>query len=488
MNQRRKFLLGVAAVAAGLASPLSLSWDDAYAAYLPVTQPTWNALDYNIKGDGSTDDSFAINQFLANATTTGAACWFPGARTYIIGSSQILVPQGCNAVAASTAIFTRNADPGTAGASWPTTYNGAGGAAFSLGSNATWTGGSITNTAKLTTSTTSVTPGLGSKTWTVGAGVNIAVGNFIRIQSDGTGSTHMEGTVTAYTGTTLTVNVAFFNGTAHTDWSIYATGVWQAPITCDNCTYSKIELTTITGNWYVGFILSGWNAAGGTKITQNCIVSKCRAIGIFNRGFYQYGTCTHNEFDNCFVDGVLGTTDYGFNNNPANPSGTINNISYSAFSNCQTVNTLAQGMAFGDLVFYTTLTNCIVNATVSVSGTGFLVQAANNGGANQPQFFNISNCIAKNCPSAGFTFQGTAWINATGVSAISCGQGFQIVGNGVVNCAEVSIQNLVAEGCTTGVIVAASQVNTLLTGRTTANTTNYNNAGTGTNAANLIVV
>jgi hypothetical protein len=74
-----------------------------------------------------------------------------------------------------------------------------------------------------TTSATTVTPGTGSKTFTVArAGLAYIGGQSVTIisQADPT-ATWMRGTVTSYSGATLIVNVASFAGSgAHADWSI----------------------------------------------------------------------------------------------------------------------------------------------------------------------------------------------------------------------------------------------------------------------------
>lgn len=78
---------------------------------------------------------------------------------------------------------------------------------------------------------TSVTVGTGSKSWTgVNTTLAITVSNDIWIYRASDNSTYMHGTVTAYTGGTLTVNVADTNGSGtFTDWIIHAVPPGMSP-------------------------------------------------------------------------------------------------------------------------------------------------------------------------------------------------------------------------------------------------------------------
>ena len=57
------------------------------------------------------------------------------------------------------------------------------------------------------TSTTSLAIGTGSKAFTTQSGLAYQVGNYVRASSAASGVNYMEGNVTAYSGTTLTVNI-----------------------------------------------------------------------------------------------------------------------------------------------------------------------------------------------------------------------------------------------------------------------------------------
>ncbi|TXH52211.1 MAG: hypothetical protein E6Q97_16560 [Desulfurellales bacterium] len=137
---------------------------------------------------------------------------------------------------------------GPAGAFGPTTHFGSGAPSSGLGSNGdyyirtdiganlgdtyikvsgSWTLiGKLSGPGYLASSTTSVTTGTGSKTWTTQTGLAYSVGARIRVWSTGSGD-WMEGVVTAYntsTGSlTATMDRASGSGT-RTDWTINLAG------------------------------------------------------------------------------------------------------------------------------------------------------------------------------------------------------------------------------------------------------------------------
>lgn len=75
------------------------------------------------------------------------------------------------------------------------------------------------------TSDTSFAIGVGSKAFTTQAGLAYTVGARVRASSAADGNNYMEGLVTAYSGTTLTVNVTLTGGSGTlTDWNINLAG------------------------------------------------------------------------------------------------------------------------------------------------------------------------------------------------------------------------------------------------------------------------
>ncbi|TNM61551.1 hypothetical protein FHN55_17005 [Streptomyces sp. NP160] len=75
------------------------------------------------------------------------------------------------------------------------------------------------------TSSSSVTIGTGSKTFTVASGLAFAAGNYVRVQSTANATTYMAGNVTSYSGTSLVINVVETSGTGTLgSWTIGLTG------------------------------------------------------------------------------------------------------------------------------------------------------------------------------------------------------------------------------------------------------------------------
>src|SRR5260221_1760561 len=92
------------------------------------------------------------------------------------------------------------------------------------------------------TSTTSLTIGTGSKTLTISAGKAFQAGQWVLIQETSNSANQMLGQITAYGGTSLTVNVTATGGAGtHADWTIALTNSpaaagYQPPVGFGNVT------------------------------------------------------------------------------------------------------------------------------------------------------------------------------------------------------------------------------------------------------------
>ena len=83
----------------------------------------------------------------------------------------------------------------------------------------------ITGASYAATSVTSFLIGTGSKTFTTQAGLAYVVGSRVRAASNANPANYMEGIATAYSGTTLTVNIAAFGGSGtFADWNLSIAG------------------------------------------------------------------------------------------------------------------------------------------------------------------------------------------------------------------------------------------------------------------------
>ena len=93
------------------------------------------------------------------------------------------------------------------------------------------------------TSTTSFAVGAGSKTFATQKGKDYRAGDVLRVTSDANPTVdYMVGTVTAYSDTSLTINVATIGGSGiHTDWTIRPTGFGPA-----GASYAATSTTSLT--------------------------------------------------------------------------------------------------------------------------------------------------------------------------------------------------------------------------------------------------
>ncbi len=118
---------------------------------------------------------------------------------------------------------------GPAGATGPAGPTGATGATGPLGPAGPTGATGATGPGYHATSPTSITVGTGSHSFTTQSGLAYVVGDQVRAVSNGTPANWMEGQVTAYSGTSLTVNVALANGSGtDSDWNLSVAGV-QGP-------------------------------------------------------------------------------------------------------------------------------------------------------------------------------------------------------------------------------------------------------------------
>ncbi|MEW9585522.1 hypothetical protein [Paraburkholderia sp. DGU8] len=180
-----------------------------------VTFPT------NVGGDGSTvtDDSNA---------TTGLANGGFRVRLLPMFTQIIAIANWILGTASTVSTNATNAAGSASAAS--TSASNAASSASAAGTSASNASTSATNAqnyaAALTaTSTTVVAIGIGSKTFATQANKQFAVGQFVSAVSAGTPTNYMHGQVTAYSGTSLTVNVLDVGGSGSpSDWNISISG------------------------------------------------------------------------------------------------------------------------------------------------------------------------------------------------------------------------------------------------------------------------
>ena len=110
------------------------------------------------------------------------------------------------------------------------------GPASGAGSTVSTDGGPVNTLARAiaelrlaATSVTSLTIGTGPRVLTTQSGANLVIGQWLLINSDADSANHMYGQVTAYAGTSLSVNVTNAGGSGTlADWSIRLSGAQGA--------------------------------------------------------------------------------------------------------------------------------------------------------------------------------------------------------------------------------------------------------------------
>lgn len=100
------------------------------------------------------------------------------------------------------------------------------------------------------TSTTSVVIGTGSKVFTIQAGMAFTVGRFVLVSSAANPANYMHGQITAYSGTSLTVNVTNIGGSGTlNDWNITVSGTQGSQGPAGNITNIATQpVATITAS------------------------------------------------------------------------------------------------------------------------------------------------------------------------------------------------------------------------------------------------
>lgn len=182
------------------------------------------------------------------------------------------------------------------------------------------------------TSTTSTTIGTGSKVFTTQAGMALQVGQVVRVARAADATAYMVGAITAYTGTSLTVNVSYTNGSGtFTDWNVSISGDRGAagtngttPVVTTTSasshiigTGSKVFTTAAALSVPVGDVLRIWSVANplnymvgavtaiaGTSLTVN--VTETGGSGTFTDWVIAYGAFRGNNGSGVPVGGTTG--------------------------------------------------------------------------------------------------------------------------------------------------------------------------------------
>jgi Pectate lyase superfamily protein/Right handed beta helix region len=262
------------------------------------------------------------------------------------------------------------------------------------------------------TSSHSVTTG--SKVFTVTAGIDVAVSDGVQITSTASPQNYMIGTVTAYSGTSLTVNVtsAIGSGTLAA-WRFDKFNGENTALSAESSTNADFSGVVITGRFYVG--VRSLNGSGDS-------ISECEISGTVNRPIYLYatsGTADGCRITNNRVRGG-GFAQYGINLNGS--GGVIDNAVIHGNIVDQTV---FQGIEAGGSTNACTISSNQVDGVSSGNGIGILVQRANS---VQPTDVIVTGNTVKNVTGTGRGIYviDAFYCNVTSNTVTSCGTGIQI--------------------------------------------------------------
>jgi hypothetical protein len=159
--------------------------------------------------------SITVNVDLIGGSGTNLAAW----NLSVAGQPGVQGATGPTGSAGGAGPTGATGPAGSAGGAGPTGATGAAGGAGPQGATGS------TGPVHMGTSTTSLAIATGSKVFATQAGLALQVGNRVRAASNGTPANWMEGLITAYSGTSLTVNVDLTGGSGSpADWNINLTG------------------------------------------------------------------------------------------------------------------------------------------------------------------------------------------------------------------------------------------------------------------------
>ena len=234
-------------------------------------------------------------------------------------------------------------------------------------------------------SSTSHSVTVGSKTFTVPAGLVFANTNSVIILSSAGPSNYMIGTVTSYVGTTMTINVtsAIGSGT-FTAWRINRNDGANVACRSINSTNTKMERLKVSGPFYVG--IEHQNCDGG-------IINDCEVSAVINRAIYCYGT-SGNTDDVTITNNLLiggGFSQYAINLN-GSIGGTVKNVN---ISSNRIEGFLFQGIECGGAASDCTISSNLVE-NFGTGAVGILVQMANG---LVPQGIAVTGNAILNCPT-----------------------------------------------------------------------------------------
>ena len=262
----------------------------------------------------------------------------------------------------------------------------------------------ITTTAGAASTTTN-SIATGSQTFTVPAGLTFNVGDMLIVIPTANASNYMVGTITAYSGTSLTINITTAYGSG--SFSAWVLGKYtnaNCAIQLTGCTQTNVQRVRVTGNFYLG--ITSQNGTGDQ-------ILDCEAYAVINRAFYIYATSGASldcEIRGCRANGNS-FTQYGINLNGS----TAGSITNAVIANNKVDNVQFQGIAPGGAIFGCTVTGNVIDGVLSAAGVGIEVDQANG---FQPQRVSVSGNIVLNAASSGIYMSNSLYSSITGNSIV----------------------------------------------------------------------
>lgn len=273
------------------------------------------------------------------------------------------------------------------------------------------------------TSTTSLAIAVASQTFTTQSGKFFNTGNFLLITSNADVTNYMYGQVTAYSGTTLTVNVTNIGGSGtHSDWTIYLSGtrgqkgdtgtigdlsgVPAATITSsDKIIFQDVSDSNLTKSTALSGVLS-LTLQPTNNLSDVSSATTCRTnLSLGTAALLNTGTATNN------------VVQYASSNKlPATDGSALTGITSSQISGLvltKTYNSGAQTIVDGGTI---TLTHGLGKAPTDI--TVFLTCLTNSGGytAGQTFFINPAGDVTSASSGNSIIFNSTTTIVRFGSS------------------------------------------------------------------------